>query len=399
MARKIMRGDNMKKAIVVLLIIFLTVFILTACDSPTDELASEPEKKIEDVITPEDKEDGELIDETEDREQDKLAETENDRDNLASENIEDDRSDRDSSVVMEDQQIAYLSPFTGQPIEEIKRERAIMASIENTQPARPQSGLEDADIVYEFLVEGGITRFLALYWGKIPDKIGPVRSVRPYLIRTSQDYHALLLHAGASPAGFALLQQENVLHLDQIYNGSYYWRSSDRKAPHNLYTGGDIVKPYLRNITGQKYTSRFNFQNVSLINPAQIKANIIRINYWGDNRLLYKYNEDRNIYLRYYSKYNIPHMTDTGGRLKTRNIIVQYVKTKVIDEQGRLEMELEGRNKALVFKDGIVISGYWEKNNDEWARYYNETGNEIELNPGKTWIEVVPLSCRVEYEE
>lgn len=392
----------MKKATVVLLIIFLTVLILTACDSSTDELASEPQKKIEDAITPGDKEDEELIDETEDK--DMLTEIEDDRDNVDKEliedkDIEDVQSERDNSVVMGDEQIAYLSPFTGQPIEEIKRERAIMVSIENASHARPQSGLEYADIVYEFLVEGGITRFLALYWGEIPDKIGPVRSLRPYLIRTSQDYHALLLHAGASPAGFALLEQKNVFHLDQIYHGSYYWRSSDRKAPHNLYTGGDIVNPYLRNITGQKYTPRFIFQSVSLINPDQIKANKIRIKYWGNNRLLYKYDEDRNIYLRYYSKYNIPHMTDAAERLKSRNIIVQYVKTEVIDEQGRLKMELEGRNKALVFKDGIVINGYWEKNNDEWARYYDETGNEIELNPGKTWIEIVPLSCGIEYEE
>jgi hypothetical protein len=297
----------------------------------------------------------------------------------------------------EDKKIQYFSPFTGMPIKEMLMEKAVMVSIENAPQAIPQSGLESASIIYEFLVEGGITRFLALYWGDLPDKVGPVRSLRPYLISTALEYNALLLHAGASPAGFEMLEETRIEHLDQIYNGRYYWRSIDREPPHNLYTGSQKIEPYLDKLTGQEYNSRFTFQNVSFINPNDKKADYLIINYWGGTRVIYRFVPGENTYKRFYSLTEKPHLTDQGQQLQARNIIVQYVTIRVVDEVGRLEMELSGRGEALIFRDGIVIEGFWENNGEGWTGFYDDIGQEISLNPGQTWIEVVPTTVNVQY--
>lgn len=293
----------------------------------------------------------------------------------------------------------FFSPFTGLPINKLILDRVVMVSIGNSIMARPQEGLAEAELVYEFLVEGGVTRLLALYWGDIPDKIGPVRSVRPYIIETALEFDALLLHAGACPAGFELLERRQAEHLDQIFNSRYYWRSNERKPPYNLYTGNYKFSPYLKKLTGQEYKTRFPFQRISFINANDLKANKIKINYWGNYRVYYRYDPDKNIYYRYISDQEQPHYDGNGSQLNTRNLIVQYAATRVIDSVGRLSIDLNSTGKALIFKDGIVKGGYWEKPADDWTKFYGQDGQEIRLNPGKTWIQVVPDSTKVDFKE
>jgi hypothetical protein len=296
-------------------------------------------------------------------------------------------------------QVTYYSPFTGRLLTEKITEKAVMVSIENAPQARPQSGLEDASLVYEFLVEGGITRFLALYRDHIPDKIGPVRSLRPYLIETALEYDALLLHAGASPAGFEMLERVDIDHLDQIYKGNYYWRSSQREAPHNLYTGYFKIESYYSRLTGREYEPRFSFQEISFVEPEDIKANLIYIYYWGDYLVLYQYDPENNMYKRFLSDLDHSHTGENNQQLTVRNIIIQRVDTEVIDSVGRLNMELDGTGQAFVFRDGIVIEGYWEKKDNNWTIFYDQEGNGIKLNPGKTWIQIIPESAKLSFEE
>ncbi len=291
----------------------------------------------------------------------------------------------------------YVSPFTGRAIGEKSLNRAVMVSIENSPAARPQSGLEDADIIYEFLVEGGITRFLALYWNNIPEKIGPVRSLRPYLIATAHEYNPLLLHAGASPAGFNMLSEVDINNLDQIYKGKYYWRDGDRKRPHNLYTGYFKINSYLNEITGQEYSNRFSFQQIKLMVEKDLNAKNINVDYWGNYNVIYQYVAERNIYKRFLYDHEQPHLVENGEQLTAKNIIVQFVETQVKDDEGRLTMELDGKGEILVFRDGTVIRGYWEKEKDKLTKYYNDKAQEIKLNPGQTWIQVVPRFTAIDY--
>jgi hypothetical protein len=118
----------------------------------------------------------------------------------------------------------------------------LMAIVENHPAARPQSGLELADVVYEMVSEGNITRFLACFYQQAPEKIGPIRSVRPAFSEIAKAYNSPLAHAGGSEDGLASVRNLKVQNLDEIYNASrYFWRATDRRMPHNLYTSAELI--------------------------------------------------------------------------------------------------------------------------------------------------------------
>ncbi len=132
----------------------------------------------------------------------------------------------------------YYSPLTGELIAQegdaAKPVTAIM--LENSPDARPQSGLKDAEIVYEAIAEGGVTRFLAVYQQHKPQLIGPVRSVRMYYVHWLTPYDASVAHIGGSAAALQLVRNGSYRDIDQFFNAGSYWRANDRYAPHNVYT-------------------------------------------------------------------------------------------------------------------------------------------------------------------
>ncbi|ADO76814.1 DUF3048 domain-containing protein [Halanaerobium praevalens] len=287
------------------------------------------------------------------------------------------------------------SPFTGLPTKEEYYNRAVAVAIENSPAARPQTGLDEAAVVYEFMLEGGITRFLAIYWPEIPVKIGPIRSARPALIEIARSYDALFLHAGASPDGFQLLADSKLLNLDQLYKSKYFWRSSKRKAPHNLYSGQKPLAEYIANLTEKEYPKQFNFITASIINDFK-EAQNIKIDYWGAYDVLYKYQSLKNNYLRFIKSDNNPHLSENGKQLTAKNIIVQYVNTSTKDDQGRQDIDLSSGGEIKLFRDGIVINGSWEKRNNKIV-YLNSKNQKLGINPGQTWIQIVAKKTKVSY--
>ncbi|MEC2346879.1 DUF3048 domain-containing protein, partial [Paenibacillus barengoltzii] len=114
---------------------------------------------------------------------------------------------------------AYTAPLTGLPLEEPLTRRPLAIMINNAPAARPQSGLIDADVVYEVLAEGGVTRLVSIFHSQADNaKIGPIRSIRPYMIDLGESYHGVLVHAGASNEAFAILQRQHKEDLDEITN-------------------------------------------------------------------------------------------------------------------------------------------------------------------------------------
>ncbi|WP_166243990.1 DUF3048 domain-containing protein [Paenibacillus turpanensis] len=143
----------------------------------------------------------------------------------------------DSKVVETVKEPVFRFPLTGLAAEKEVKDRPVAVMVENSPAARPQSGLHQADVVYEVLAEGEITRFVAIYQSSPAERIGPVRSIRPYLVKLGDGHDALLVHAGWSPDAMELMQRNKLNHFDQVYgDDKYYWRDSSRKAPHNLYT-------------------------------------------------------------------------------------------------------------------------------------------------------------------
>ncbi|SFL26101.1 DUF3048 domain-containing protein [Halanaerobium salsuginis] len=363
------------KCKIMAVIILLLLVLLTGCTKKDDSPAAIP---VEKSIDKNNTSDSQQVDKQLDQ----------------SEEVPDEISE-DSELEQDSYSYKAKSPFTGLPLQKNYYQRALAVSIENSPAARPQTGLAQADIVYEFMLEGGITRFLAIYWPDIPAKIGPIRSARPALIETATDYDALFLHAGASPDGFAMLSQGNVLHLDQIYQSNYFWRSSKRKAPHNLYSGKPVLQDYLASLQAKEYPEQFNFSTVSLLEDFT-KAENITVDYWGSYSVLYKYDALHNIYFRYLNDVSNPHLNEAGDQLTAKNIIIQYVNMKTKDSAGRQDIDLNSGGKIELFRDGTVIEGNWIRKNGR-INYLNKSGKEIELNPGQTWIEVINTGAEIIY--
>lgn len=293
-------------------------------------------------------------------------------------------------------------PLSGDMVAEGTTDRRPLAvMIENAPAARPQSGLDKADIIYEMLAEGGLTRFLAIYLHNDTGSLGPVRSARPYFIERMFEYNAMYAFCGGSPDALKMVRDEKVASLDEFGVGKKaYRRDKSRKAPHNLYA--DTSK--LRRVGADKGYERkaklpeFSFLEKGEENPGGITSENIIINYPTRYSIVkWNYNAGTGLYRR--SEGGAVHRDAvTGKQLTASNIIVQYVKTSIIDKVGRLDFSMTGRGKAVMFTGGKAYSGKWRKAGmREQTYFYCENGETFKLNPGQTWIEVVNTNTKVEY--
>lgn len=299
--------------------------------------------------------------------------------------------------IIEEKIALLLSPYSNLPFEDQEeRRRAVVATIANSSPSRPQAGLEHADIVYEFLVEGGITRFLALFFQRYPERVGPIRSTRPYLLEKALEFDPIYLHIGGSNEAYALLQKIPLDNLDEIGVGSpYYYRCNERRAPDNLYI--DLLRiPHLTiEDSAPKAASNLMFWDPTLQEDREmIEGREVAIHYWGGHTVNYIYQEEEGIYLRYHG--SRPHLAEGGAHLLAHNLLILHIDTTVIDEAGRLHLDIFRGGPLLFFRDGLVIEGQWAKEEGE-TRYLTREGEALPLKAGRTWINVVPMSATILY--
>ncbi|OEF99467.1 hypothetical protein BHF71_08880 [Vulcanibacillus modesticaldus] len=291
----------------------------------------------------------------------------------------------------------YRAPLTGLPVEQEVDGRIIGIMINNHYKARPQSGLNKADMVYEILAEGMITRFVAIYHSQQPDVIGPVRSIRPYYLDIINGFDALIVHAGASNAAFAILQQNQLPDIDEITNsGGAFWRATFRKAPHNVYTNIEKIKDIAKRrgfrLKGYIPTIPFLGEDEKV---EGIEAKEIKIEYYSKYVIDYKYDEETKLYNRYVN--GAPHKDlETDEQLTARNILVIRTDHKIIDDVGRREIDVNGPGKGYLFQNGIVKEITWQRK-DGIIRAYID-GKEQGLYPGQTWIIVVQNQTPVFYQ-
>ncbi|MFN2363450.1 MAG: DUF3048 domain-containing protein [Halarsenatibacteraceae bacterium] len=277
--------------------------------------------------------------------------------------------------------------------------RPVMVAVENHPKSRPQAGLEEAYLVYEVLAEGGITRFLPVYYNQLPEKIGPIRSVRDYIGDLSAEHGAVLLHAGASPGGYARISADDVLHLDEISRSKYYWRSSDRSMPHNLYTGYERIIDYIRDLDWQRDLSAYKFDfNAGNSSAAKKDAELteeINLYYWGNYQVSYIYDKTENRYNRYIN--DRAHLAETGEQLTAENIVVIHADTDVIDDVGRLSVDLDSGGRGYLFANGNKEEISWKRTNGRIS-FFDEDNQEVLIKSGRTWVQIMPISARVEFD-
>lgn len=288
------------------------------------------------------------------------------------------------------QEVLYLQPLGGERRPQKRAANPVAVVIDNNVDLVSQAGLNEAAIVYEALVEGGLTRFLAVYnYDDSIVKVGPVRSVRPYFLDWAAEYQAALLHVGGSPAALAAINQYSIIDLDEMGPaGVFFERGQVADWPHNVYTSS-LLWQQVRELQGRRLDFKpWQYEETaSQFCPPLEQA--VAINYYQNYQVGWRYHCPSKKYLRE----DFAGPTDIGAT----NVIVQFVKSWLIDKE-RLGMQTVGAGKALFFKNGQVTPGRWEKANQAAKTlFYNEVGEPIKLSPGNTWIEVAPPLTKVTY--
>jgi hypothetical protein len=280
--------------------------------------------------------------------------------------------------------------------------RPLAVMIENHHRAQPQSGLDRACIVYEAPVEGGISRFMALYLHEDAPKLGPIRSARPYFIAWALEYHAAYIHCGQSIGAAILLKNLQVPHLDEMQHPQPFHRDHARRAPHNLYSSTTDLRSAVK-AEGWDYSAvppRAFADKVSATGAGATgtPATGVEVRFPGDYWLSYTYDPTRGRYRRFME--GKPHRDAQSGRqLTARTVILQYVETRPSEEgKGILDLWILGSGQADVCGGGQRIAARWTKTSVERGTAFTDVaGRPLALPPGPVWIIAVPTTSRVEW--
>jgi len=280
--------------------------------------------------------------------------------------------------------------------------------IENSTEARPQMGLHRADLVYEAVAEGGITRFLAVYWRNEAEKIAYIRSARIYYIHWAAELGAVYVHWGQvedpGPVDvWPVLSRLNMRDLNGLFLGEQVgYRDSNRYAPHNVYTNTGLLwgTAQTYGFAGPPTLEPWKFKDDTPQRPADRAAPAVNVSFGSpgsEYAVRWEYDATSNSYLRLMG--GVPH-TDgtTGERLAARNVAFQFAVLRPSGVKAYNIIDTVGTGAAVVFQDGIAIPGSWRKDSEAGrTRFYDLAGNEISFNRGTTWIEVAPAGSTVDY--
>ena len=258
--------------------------------------------------------------------------------------------------------------------------------------ARPQSGLRDADIVYEAEAEGGITRYLALFLEKTPAQIGPVRSARTYFVDLARPYNPLYAHAGGNDDVWGPLKdlkEAGFADMEQIVGTpEAFWRDPSRDMPHNLYTSIERMRS-----TATKYgykdtpftTEEFAFTPDP---PPASPAPDVTATFWNDYTV--RFHPVGGSYERFIDG-KVQHDRNDNTPYRIADIIAVWIPAKVLDSLGDLEMEVYGRFPAVLVRDGIAVPATWVTTGPSSLPQLLDThGETLPLAPGQIYIEVLP---------
>ena len=299
--------------------------------------------------------------------------------------------------------IVYYSPLSGLPVTKSQTTLPVTAvMIENSDGARPQSGMSQAGIIFEALAEGGITRFMALYQENQPTSIGPIRSARPYYVDWLLPFNAGYAHVGGSPTALANIKSLGVRDMDEFYNANSYHRVSSREAPHNVYTSMADLNT-LETSKGWT-TSTFTGFPRKADSPAKTPTTTtINLNpSYADMASQFQYDPSLNSYKR--NEAGAP-MVDaaTNKQLEPKVVIAMVVpwSNGPLDASGAYYVNYAdlGTGTAYVFQDGILTQGVWKKTSpSSQLQFVTTSGTPINLNAGQTWITALGAASDVSYK-
>lgn len=282
---------------------------------------------------------------------------------------------------------------------EFEQEPAVAVMVDNHAAARPQAGVARASLVYEVPVEGGFTRYIAVFSLTTSSSsvvVGPVRSARPYAVEIATELSAMYAHVGGSNEALELLGTIGTWDFNEYSRGSYFHRSDDRSMPHNVMTDTAQLRAGYDRYFGARTVARGVWQWNDVAVTTGTLATTVRID-WAErgNEVTWEYIAASSTYRRV--RGTIAHVDADGTPVEANTILVQRVATKVLDDEGRLQVDLVGTGAGDLFRDGRRIPLTWSKKSatDRTQWFDAATGEPAALRSGTLWVEVVPKTVGV----
>ncbi len=311
--------------------------------------------------------------------------------------------------------VLYRHPLTGEPLDEPNTSRPIAVMLNNIKQAMPQHGVSQADILYEVLAEGGITRCMGIFTNiQNVEKLGSLRSARQYYIDIAQGYGAAYLHAGGSDEALNYLKNTKDMNLDASLSGKYFYRDQDRlnsgySREHTLFTSGEKLLAFAQNqnvsttVAGDKtYNMTFDDEMV-IVGESANKVSVYfnrggTPNAWTKSTIL-TYNPDTKTY---FAQQHGGDYIDGNSKetISFRNIVVLKAATSIQQSNGKLlTIQTVGSGEGYFACNGQLVKIHWSRNSvNEPFTFTQENGNPITFGVGKTYIGVIPTNGTATWE-
>lgn len=293
------------------------------------------------------------------------------------------------------------STLNGEKVEEgVVNRRPLAIVVENHSEARPQRGLSDASVIYEAIAEGGITRFLAIFGPKSAVKVGPVRSARTYFNGWALEYNALYGHVGGKLDALQEIPKLGINDLDQFGIGTRAYQREPKEGvatEHTMFTSTDklweVAKSYKKYDITTNATAPLLWKEEEVADKRS-KGQTVTIDFSNATyQVVWNYDHPANNYKRVLV--GQPHIDGNNNKqLSAKTIVIQEVNREPIvteiNENG-FRFSMLGKGPAKIIQDGTVVEGQWKKPDQKSrTKFYDQDGNELKLNRGTMWIEVVP---------
>lgn len=303
------------------------------------------------------------------------------------------------TVAEESHEGQVKSLLTGQWVKkEIGTKRPFAIMLNNIEYASPQSGTTEASILYEALAEGGITRLMGVFEELNDKRIGSTRSARHYFVSVADEYDAIFVHYGQTTYATKKISELGIDTLSGLSSigETVFYRDNTIKAPHNAFTSKEGIEKGMK-IKGYEtdypkdYEGHFKFYEEDKVPESSDSVTKLALSFSSIANPYFTYDESTKTYLRYqFGKAHID--KNTGKQLAYKNIIIQLVKEWDKDKHGYQTMDIENaQGKGYYITDGKRIAITWKKNEStKKMRYYDSSGEELAINPGKTYIALFP---------
>ena len=289
-------------------------------------------------------------------------------------------------------------------VDENSKTRPLAVMYDNNVGYNAHAGLQDSYLNYEIIVEGGLTRIMALFKDKDVSLIGPVRSSRHYFLDYALESDAIYCHYGWSEFAKTDISALGVNNINGLTDGDAYWRDKSISAPHNVFTDMSTLytqaKKYSYNIETEDWqllnydTEEVNLNTDNYTNS--VVANSVNLKYSNYQTTSYSYDTENKYYLRYMDGHE--HLDKkTQQQLHYKNIIIMKVANSTLDSYGRQDLDTVGTGEGYYVTDGYGIPITWSKTSRKSkTKYLDETGNEIKVNDGNTFIQIIPITTQIE---